>query len=171
MENQGTQRCRVVLVPPPFQGHITPMLQLGAILHSKGFSITVAHAEFNAPDSSKHPEFFFLPLSDNVSDIDSSFWNLLVVITAINVNCKEPLQRYLVQMMEKQEPHDQVCCIIYDSIMYFTDAVANHMKLPSIILRTTSAFNFVAWHATPRLLAEGYIPLPGTCSEEMFQMF
>ncbi|CAK9147428.1 unnamed protein product [Ilex paraguariensis] len=167
MEKQGARRRRVVLVLPPFQGHITPMLQLGAILHSKGFTITVAHAEFNAPDSSKHPEFFFLPLPANLSDYDNSFWNLLEVITAINVHCKAPLQRYLVQMMEKPEPQDQVCCIIYDTIMYFTDAVANHLKLPSIVLCTTCASNILAWHANPRLQAEGYIPLQESLSNEL----
>ncbi|CAK9187892.1 unnamed protein product [Ilex paraguariensis] len=167
MENRRTHGLRVVLVPPPFQGHITPMLQLGSILHSRGFSITIAHTEFNPPCSCNHPEFFFLPLADNLSGYDTSFWNLLEVISVINVNCKAPLQQYLVQMMEKLEPHDKVCCIIYDTIMHFTDAVANHLNLPSIILRTTSASNVLAWDAIPRLQEGGYISLQESLANEL----
>ena len=121
MEKRGTQSSkRVVLVVAPFQGHITPILQIGSILHAKGFSITIAHADFNPPNSSNHPEFIFVPLSTNLSDnaIPSKF------LLTMNVNCKEPFETYMVQTMEKQEePPDRVCCIIYDSMMYFAGAV------------------------------------------------
>ena len=86
MEKQSTKsHGRVELVPTPLQGHITPLLQLGTILHSKGFSITVAHAEFNSPNPSNLPEFVFQPLSDNTSEHDRR--NPYDFIVAINNNC------------------------------------------------------------------------------------
>jgi hypothetical protein len=50
------------------QGHINMMLQLGCILHSRGFSITIAHTQFNFPNTSNHPDFNFLPVADGFSD-------------------------------------------------------------------------------------------------------
>ena len=160
MEKQATKsHVRVVLVPTPWQGHMTPMLQLGSILHSRGFSITVAHTKFNSPNPSNHPEFVFVPLSDNISERDLG--NLYDVIVAVNNNCKVPLQEYLAQKMEKEEPHEQVTCIIFDWIMYFTESVANHLKLPSIILNTSCPSNFIAYHAILQLCAQGHLPLQG----------
>ncbi|CAK9172571.1 unnamed protein product [Ilex paraguariensis] len=164
MEQNGTQiRQRVVLVVAPFQGHITPILQIGSILHAKGFSITIAHAEFNPPHSSNHPEFVFVPLSTNLSDYDipSTF------LSTMNVNCKEPLKTYVVQTLEKQEPRDRVCCIIYDSMMYFAEAVAADLKIPSILYHNSSASYVLARHATPRLHKQGYIPVQESMSNEL----
>ncbi|KAM3739890.1 hypothetical protein ACB098_08G056900 [Castanea mollissima] len=67
MEKNGQRSRRLVLLPCPFQGHINPMLQLGTILHSKGFSITITHTEFNSPNPSNHPNFKFLPIPDGLS--------------------------------------------------------------------------------------------------------
>lgn len=50
MENQI--RPYLVLITPPLKCHITPMLQLGTILHLKGFSITITHTYFNSPNPS-----------------------------------------------------------------------------------------------------------------------
>ncbi|CAK9147439.1 unnamed protein product [Ilex paraguariensis] len=128
MEKQATKSYeRVVLVPTP------------------GFSITVAHAKFNSLNPSNHLEFVSLLLSDNIFERD--FGNLYDVIVVVNNNCKVPLQEYLAQKMEKEEPHEQVTCIIFDWIMYFAESVANNLKLPSIILNTRCPSNFVAYHA------------------------
>ncbi|GJV95994.1 hypothetical protein Tco_1547571 [Tanacetum coccineum] len=67
MADHGSKRWRLVLTASPLQGHMTPMLQLGTYLHSKGFSISIAHAEFNRPDPSKYPDFIFHPLPDKLS--------------------------------------------------------------------------------------------------------
>ncbi|KAL0390433.1 UNVERIFIED_CONTAM: UDP-glycosyltransferase 76E1 [Sesamum calycinum] len=54
----------------------------------------------------------------------------------------------------------QVACIIYDSIMNFVDAVAGRLKLPSIVLRTTTAAYMHSHNVMFQLLAENLIPLP-----------
>ncbi|KAL2239749.1 UDP-glucose iridoid glucosyltransferase-like [Sesamum indicum] len=162
METSGVEKRRgVVLVPCPFQGHITPMLQLGWILHSKGFSIHIAHTKFNSPNPSNLPHFTFLPLSDYLDGCDTSFHNLLNVMSVINTNCEAPFQEYMMKMVGEEEVCGQpVACIIYDSIMQFAEAVANRLKLPSIVLRTTTAAYMHSHNVMFQLLAENLVPLP-----------
>lgn len=162
MENQGIQRRpRVVLVPAPLQGHLSPMLELGTLLHSKGFSIIIAHTIFNSPDPCNHPEFNFLPIPDNLCDQYSGQANLMTLITTMNNNCEVPLREILAQIKNKNEQHSPICCIIYDMIMYVSGAVADQLQLPCMILRTSGASAAAAYESLPRLHAEGYFPLQG----------
>ena len=147
-----------MLVPCPYEGHINPMLQLGAILHSRGFSITVAHTQYNSPDPSNHPDFSFLPIPDGFSDGQNFPANLIDLVLAANVNCELPLRECLA---EKQQKHGDIACIIYDMGMYFSEAVANHLKVPSIILVTWNVSTTVAHYAFPSLREKGLIPLQG----------
>lgn len=160
MEEAGSRRS-VVLVPCPFQGHITPMLQLGSILHSKGFSIIVAHTELNPPNPKYYPEFTFVPLPDGIVDSDTSFYNMLNVISAINKNCKDSFQDYMAQRLAEIEVNGKVACIIYDAIMRFVDPVAVELKIPTILLRTTTAAYMYSHFVIFQLQAKKVIPLPG----------
>ncbi|XP_040992176.1 UDP-glucose iridoid glucosyltransferase-like isoform X1 [Juglans microcarpa x Juglans regia] len=162
MEKNGQKhRRRLVLLPCPFQGHINPMLQLGSFLHSKGFSITVIHCKFNSPNPSNHPSFEFIPFQDGLSGDDISSGDLVRIIQVANVGCKSHLQECLSQIMTQRRggQNDDVACIIHDELLYISQAVANSLKLPSIVLRTTSAATFLA--RTAILTLEGYIPFQG----------
>lgn len=130
----------VVLVPFLLQGHLTPMLQLGSILHSQGFSIIVAHTEHNSPNYSNHPEFVFHSMEDGLKGIDLSFPSK-ETICCMNENCKAPLRNYLVRMMEQEEEQegDQLVCVIYDNNMFIVDEVATQLGIPSIVLRIYNA--------------------------------
>lgn len=110
------------------------MLQLGSILHSKGFPISIAHTQFNFPKTLNHPNFNFLPIVDGFSNCNVSSVNFIDVISGFNSNCKAPLQELMAQMMEAKEYQDEITCIIYDEYMYFAEAVAYYLKLPTIIL-------------------------------------
>lgn len=158
----GKHECRrrIVLVPSPFQGHINPILQLGTILHSKGFSITIAYSQFNFPDTSNHPDFIFMPLSEGLSR-NSKIDNFFAFMSVLNFNCRAPLQEILMRITEEQGQHDKLPCVIYDGFMYFAEAVACNLKLPSIMLRTSSATDLLTYYAYPRLQEEGYIPFQG----------
>ncbi|KAF3454617.1 hypothetical protein FNV43_RR05065 [Rhamnella rubrinervis] len=89
MRNE-TRRRRLVLFPCPYQGHINPMLQLGTILYSNGFSITIVHTNFNAPNPQGHPHFSFVSLPDGLSENDISTGDITRILTTINDNCKLP---------------------------------------------------------------------------------
>ncbi|KAJ8572749.1 hypothetical protein K7X08_009260 [Anisodus acutangulus] len=157
---EEAERCCVVLVPSPFQGHITPMLQLAFVLYAKGFSIVINHPELNPPDSSKHPEFTFLPLKDGMSNSDPSFLNLFDIIPERNMNGRVPFHDYLVEMMEKPEIYGRISCIVYDHLMYLTTEVADHLKLPTILLRVSSCAYMEAACTFFQLKADNYFPMP-----------
>ncbi|XP_048226413.1 UDP-glucose iridoid glucosyltransferase-like isoform X2 [Ricinus communis] len=165
MDKQG-KRCRrrVVLVPCPFQGHINPMLQLGTILHSKGFSVTIIHTQFNSPNPSSHPELIFLPIPDDLSDQEIASGNLVVLISALSDKCKKPFQECLLQMIVRQDSDDEIACIIDDELMHFSEAVASQMKLPSMILRTISAATFISRVVLLQIQEGGSIPFPDAIS-------
>ncbi|WMV52257.1 hypothetical protein MTR67_045642 [Solanum verrucosum] len=126
----------VVLVPCPYQGHLTPMLQLGSILYSQGFSVIVAHTQYNAPNYSNYPQFVFHSMDDGFQVIDISFPSL-ENLYSMNENCKVHLRDYLVTMME--EVGNELACIVYDNVMFFVNDVATQLKVPTIVLSTFSA--------------------------------
>ncbi|KAF4377426.1 hypothetical protein G4B88_026379 [Cannabis sativa] len=159
---EAQRQNRLILVPCPFQGHITPMLQLGTILHSKGFVITVAHTKFNSPNPSQYPDFNFLEIPDGLSDLNVSSKNFVSVLSDFNITCKIPLQEALTQMVKTDGHLEKINSIIYDEYMYFCNDVANHLQIPSIILSTSSAANMLTYQAIPRLVKDGYIPLKET---------
>lgn len=166
------KRCRrVVLVSCPFQGHINPLLQLGTILYSKGFSITIVHTQLNSPKASKHPEFDFQAIPEGLSKQDIATGNLVDIILALNERCKIPFQDCLLDMMLKQDSDDEITCVIYDDLMYFSEEVANNLNIPSIILRTSSAASLLSRLAILQLKEEGYIPFPGIHAWTIYSPF
>nr|XP_017236543.1 PREDICTED: UDP-glucose iridoid glucosyltransferase-like isoform X2 [Daucus carota subsp. sativus] len=154
MENQ--RLGRLVLVIYPLQGHATPVLQLGDVLHSKGFAITIAHTRFNPPNPSNHPHFSFLLLPDNLPYSDTSQTPSVDDFEAINRDCHAPLQELL--ELKEQRVDCQVVGIIFDSLMYFAATVADHIKIPRLVFMTSNAAFYQAFAAIPRLMAEGFFP-------------
>ncbi|KAI3423696.1 uncharacterized protein J3R85_010910 [Psidium guajava] len=161
MAKAGDPRRRLlVLVPCPYQGHLNPMLQLGAALQSIGsFSVTVAHTELNFPSQSNHPQFDFLPIADGLSDADTSVRGFVSLVLKLNVNCKTSFQKSLTSLRERTDRQDEIACIIYDGLMYFAEEVARELKIPCITFRTCSAATTSTYSEYPRLQEEGYIPL------------
>lgn len=158
-KNGSRRRCRLVLIATPLQGHMTPMLQLGTYLHSKGFSITVAHSEFNRPDASNHPDFFFLPLPDNLAG-PGDFPSFMHFLQALNDNCKSHLQEHLFQIINTQKDKESIV-IVHDSLMFFAGTVAHDLGVPSIILHSSSAAFFPSAKIIPQLHKDGQFPVQG----------
>ncbi|XP_031286344.1 UDP-glucose iridoid glucosyltransferase-like [Pistacia vera] len=143
------------------------MLNLGSILHSKGFSITIAHTQFNSPKPSDNPDFVFLPISDGLSYSDLSSKGIVDFISCLNINCKEPLLESLTPMIDEKQQLKELPCIIYDEYMYFAEQVAHLLKLPSVILSTGSAANLLTYYAFPRLQKDGFIPFQDDMALDM----
>lgn len=149
---------RLMLIPCPYEGHINPILQLGKILQSRGFSITIAHTIYNSPNPQAHPDFSYLLIPEGLSEHDISSGDLTHFVTTINDNCKLSFQ-HLLEQHESQK--DEIACIIWDEYMYFSDAVATNLNIPTIIFRTSSAATFLGRCALLRLHTRGLIPFRG----------
>ncbi|PIA57852.1 hypothetical protein AQUCO_00500046v1 [Aquilegia coerulea] len=159
--HQRRGRRRLVLFPCPLQGHINPMLQLATLLHShyqRILSITIVHIHFNSPNSSKYPDFTFLPISDGLSPSQSTK-DVIALLSLLNHNCANPFRECLINEILSQQNEPPVACIISDAIMHFTQSVADSLQLPRIVLRTSSPTNFVIFAAFPLLRQRGYLPI------------
>ncbi|XP_010271774.1 PREDICTED: UDP-glycosyltransferase 76E2-like [Nelumbo nucifera] len=146
MENETKRRGHLVLVPCPLQGHLSPMLHLATLLHSRGFSITIVHTCFNSPNPSNYPpDFNFQPISDGLSDGEEVFNRGLVPFAMeLNLNCETPFRDCMTRMLS-DDLQNTVVFVIYDSAMYFVHTVANDLKVPTIVLRTSNATSFIAF--------------------------
>ncbi|XP_071705625.1 UDP-glycosyltransferase 76G1-like [Rutidosis leptorrhynchoides] len=155
---------RIILFPLPYQGHINPMLQLANILYSKGFSITIFHTNFNAPNTSNYPHFTFKFILDNDPN-DQRYCNLPLTgmasfdrIFVFNDHGADSLRHELdLEISKKDEP--PVSCLITDALWYFTQSVADSVNLPRLVLRTSSLFCFLVYSSMPILHDRGYLGL------------
>ncbi|KAI3519998.1 hypothetical protein L1887_09219 [Cichorium endivia] len=168
MENRaGRSNCRrqrVVLFPLPFQGHINPMVQLANILYSEGFSITIIHTNFNSIYTSNYPQFTFRAVLDNDSkDINlaklssKGVGDLLSGIMLLNQCGEDSLRQELDQMlMASKQQGEPIVCLITDALWYFTQSVADSLKLSRMVLRTSSLFCVIVYASIPVLEDQGY---------------
>ncbi|KAB2616033.1 UDP-glycosyltransferase 76C4-like [Pyrus ussuriensis x Pyrus communis] len=156
---------RLILFPMPLQGHINPMLELANVLHHKGFSITIIHTQFNSLNPTTHPHFIFHSIPVELSRTEASTNDGMAFILLLNVKCFEPFSECLPRLLsdDDQEP---VACLISDLLFSFTQHVAENLKLPRILLRTSAASSFVAYAAFPLLLEKGYLPIQESQLEE-----
>ncbi|XVF19959.1 hypothetical protein REPUB_Repub11eG0156300 [Reevesia pubescens] len=129
----------LVLVMLPFQGHITPMLQIATILHSEGFSITIVYPELNSTNPSNHPEFAFIPIPYKLTESEVSVGGGAGLMLSINKNCAAPLQECMKKLLHQKDSHDHIAGILYDTLMFCAQTVADDLRLPGISLRTSSA--------------------------------
>ncbi|KAI3793283.1 hypothetical protein L1987_35899 [Smallanthus sonchifolius] len=145
---RSTSCRRIILFPLPFQGHINPMLQLANILHTRGFKITVIHAQYNSSNPSNYPHFTFKPIKDGFSEIadqlsdnpDASYF-----LNYLNKSCVDPFRDCLAGLLAEET----VACVITDAGFYFAQAVADDLKLPRIVLRTSSVGCVLAYDVLP----------------------
>lgn len=161
--NEATVVCapkkhrRLVLFPVPLQGHLNPMFQLATILYSEGFSISIIHTKFNSIDHTKYPHFNFLLISDGLPDDEIPSSDVVLLLKRLNINCADPFRECLVDLLKENE-EEPVACLITDTSWYFTEAVADGLKVPRIAFRTTSVSSFLAFDAVPLFCRKGYLP-------------
>ncbi|EOY17950.1 UDP-Glycosyltransferase superfamily protein, putative [Theobroma cacao] len=171
MERQSSKEMeqrkgrRLVLFPLPLQGHINPMLHLANILHSRGYSITIIHTNFNSPDPSNYPHFTFHFFSENLPEDGTCATDLIAFLSLLNTRCGPPFRHCLANLLSETS-EEPVACLISDAILYFTQEVANELKLPRLVLRTGAASSFCVFTAFPLLKERGYIPIQDSRLEE-----
>ncbi|KAL5991642.1 hypothetical protein ACLOJK_012551 [Asimina triloba] len=154
-EEQGPH---VVLLPLPLQGHITPMLQLANLLHSKGFSITIIHTHFNAPNPTNYPNFNFEAISQGLSIEEATSMEVIALLEVLNKECKGPLEERMGELAGgKRCGYGPIKCIIHDAMMHFAQSVAPQFEIPRLVLRTSSAISFVSFAAYPFFRQKGLL--------------
>lgn len=162
-------RRRLVLFPLPYQGHISPMLQLANILYSKGFSVTIIHTRFNSPNPSIHPDFTFLSIPDGLLEHQASTKDIIALNTVLNVNCVEPFKDCLAKLLADEDAN--VACLITDVIWHFTQSVADSFEIPRLVLRTTSVWSFHLMVNLPLFRASGYLSIQGALNYHLRSLF
>ncbi|XP_058109366.1 UDP-glycosyltransferase 76B1-like [Magnolia sinica] len=159
-ENQLPQAHHLLLFPCPFQGHLNPMLQLATLLHSKGFSITIVHTQFNSPNPSNFSNFHFEIIPDGLSD----GLHPMDILSIINVNCAAPFRAVLARMLSDNR-RGPITCVITDDVLSFTQSITDSLKVPRIVLVTCNATSYVTISSIPMLHQKGYYPIEDPNSE------
>ncbi|CAL5076279.1 unnamed protein product [Urochloa decumbens] len=168
----GGRRRRVLMFPLPFQGHLTPMLQLAGALHARGggrLDITVFHAAFNAPpDPARHPPGYrFVAVGEGVPSGDLSFpsgsdADFAGALLRINDRLREPFRDRLRQLLAEEEEGEAdggaPACLVVDSNLRGMQLVAEELGVPTLVLRTGGAACLVAYMAFPALCDKGLLP-------------
>ena len=161
MEQLNHRGRRIVLIPSPLQGHITPLLQLAQILYSKGFSIIIIHTVFNSPNPSGYPHFTFHSIPDGLSESEASTSDPIHLTDLINIRCAEPFKQCLENLLSVGSQEEKISCLISDAALHFTQGVCDELNLPRLVLRTGGASSFVVFASFPLLREKGYLPIQG----------
>ncbi|KAG9453229.1 hypothetical protein H6P81_006133 [Aristolochia fimbriata] len=158
LSNEGGRR--LVFFPSPFQGHITPILQLASLLRSRGFFITIIHTRFNSPDPSMYPDFSFEAISDGLSaeKASSLISDFIAFSTALNKNCEQPFRECLKRLTSERRS-DRIVCVIDDGNMQFVPNVVHELEVPRIMFLINSAASVAIYFNFPLLKEKGYLPI------------
>ncbi|CAH8386484.1 unnamed protein product [Eruca vesicaria subsp. sativa] len=157
MDKKQVKR-RIVLVPVPAQGHVTPIMQLGKALHSKGFSITVIQTQYNRVSSSQDfSDFQFLTIPGTLTDSDLKTLGALQFLMKLNEICEASFKHCLSQLLQEQGSGDDIACVIYDEYMYFSAAAPKEFQLPSVVFSTTNATAFVCRSVLAKVNADKFL--------------
>ncbi|KAL5198324.1 hypothetical protein ABZP36_001836 [Zizania latifolia] len=167
-------RRRVLMFPLPFQGHITPMLQLADVLRSHGeFDVTIFQAAVNEPDRARHPAaaagYRFVTVGAGVAAaLAETFPNrgansdFAGMILRMNELLRAPFEDILREVLAEDAAGDDApaaACLVVDSNLRWMQEVAERLGVPTLSLRTGGAACLVAYMTIPELCDKGVLPL------------
>jgi UDP:flavonoid glycosyltransferase YjiC (YdhE family) len=178
MGSVETSKPHAVCVPYPSQGHVTPMMQLAKLLHSRGFHITFVNTEFNhrrlirskGLDYIKGlPDFQFETIPDGLpqSDRDAT-QDVPALCDATRKNCYAPFKELVIKLNSSSEV-PLVTCIVSDGVMSFAIKVGEELGIPEVQFWTTSGCGFMGYLSFTELIKRGIIPFKGTWATFAFQ--
>ncbi|KAF7012775.1 hypothetical protein CFC21_026932 [Triticum aestivum] len=167
------ERPHAVMMPYPAQGHVTPMLTLAKLLHTRGFHVTFVNNEFNhlrllrsqqSADTLGLPAFRFATIADGLppSDLEASR-DTPALKYSIMTTCLPRFKELVVKLNEEAETSGgalpPVTCVVADSCTSFALGAARELGLPCATFWTASACGFMGYCHYKELLNRGLFPL------------
>ncbi|EAY87578.1 hypothetical protein OsI_08989 [Oryza sativa Indica Group] len=168
----SNSRLHAVLIPYPAQGHVTPLLHLAKVLHSRGFHVTFVNSEYNHRRLLRSrgtgalaglDDFRFETIPDGLpppseSDNDDVTQDIPTVCTSFLTHGPAAFGALLARL--NSEPGTPpVSCVIPDGVMSFAQRVASDMGILAPAFWTTSACGFMGYLHYAELIDRGYVPL------------
>lgn len=161
------RKPHAVCVPFPAQGHITPMMKLAQLLHSRGFFITFVNTEFNhrrfvrsrGPEYVKgFSDFQFKTIPDGLppSDRDAT-QDPQELCASIRTSCLGPF-RALLTVLNTSAESPPVSCVVSDGAMSFGRKAAEELGIPEVQFWTASACGLMGYLQYPELIKRGIVP-------------
>ncbi|KAF2284005.1 hypothetical protein GH714_017914 [Hevea brasiliensis] len=156
-----------ILVPYPAQGHVSPLMQLGKLLHSRGFYITFVNTEHNHRRLIRSrgqefinglPDFKFEAIPDGLPYTDRDATQHVPSLSdSTRKHCLAPFIELIAKLKESPDV-PPITCIISDGVMAFAIDAAQHFGIPEIQFQTTSAAGFMTYLHHYELVRKGIVP-------------
>ncbi|XP_074263056.1 7-deoxyloganetin glucosyltransferase-like [Silene latifolia] len=165
--SSNDEKPHAVCIPYPAQGHITPMLKLAKILHSKGFHITFVNTEYNrnrflrsfGPNALDGlPSFRFEAIPDGLppteGDTTQDVPSLCESTERLGLG---PFKELLTRLNE--DPNvPRVSCIVSDVVMFFTVDAAEEFGVPEVMFWTASVCGLLGYAQYDKLAEMNIVP-------------
>ncbi|CAN6165514.1 unnamed protein product [Urochloa humidicola] len=156
--------ARVVMFSVPFQGNLSPMLQLAGALSTRGLAVTVLHTAFNAPDPGRHPGLAFVPVPIALPETVVAGGNVAPDTKVFDLNTAMDdaagyviVHNALASLIDKPgEP--RVACVVVDAALPAVQKAAAELEVPWLVLHTCSAACFRMYGSYGLLYGKGYLP-------------
>ncbi|XP_021640002.2 linamarin synthase 2-like [Hevea brasiliensis] len=167
MGSIASPKPHAVLVPYPAQGHVSPLMQLGKLLHSRGFHITFVNTEHNHRRLIRSrgqefinglPDFKFKAIPDGLPPTDrDATQHVPSLCDSTRKNCLAPFKE-LIAKLKASTDVPPITCIISDGVMAFAIDAARHFGIPEFQFWTASAGSFMAYLHHVELVRRGIVP-------------
>lgn len=150
-----TKKPKIILVPYPAQGHVTPMLKLASAFHSRGFDTIMVtpeyiHHQIVSRIGSKD-QTLSIPIPDGLDmATPRDFF-------AIEMAMENNMPVHLEAMVRKLDEDGGVVCMVVDLLASWAIEVANRCRIPAAGFWPAMLATYRLIAAIPELVRTGLI--------------